>query len=103
MFTWGVIVFIGLWLILRDVNPVKKAKLMGNPIMVHIIVIGSGLLIHGGSADGAMAAIVSGCFSAIYVRIEQRMHGYIRKGVWYPGALRTEDPRITAREGVAAS
>lgn len=29
MFVWGVVVFIGLWLILRDVNPVKKAKLMG--------------------------------------------------------------------------
>ena len=27
MFTWGVIVFIGLWLILADVKPVAKAKL----------------------------------------------------------------------------
>lgn len=59
MFTWGAIVFIGLWLILRDVNPVPKARLMGSPMIVHIIVIGSGLLIHGGSADGAMAAIVA--------------------------------------------
>ena len=44
MFTWGLIVFIGLWLILRDVDPVRKGKLMGAPIMVHIIVIGSGSL-----------------------------------------------------------
>jgi len=41
-----------------------------------------------------MAAIVSGCFSAIYVRWQQRMHGYIRKGVWYPGVLRATDPRL---------
>ena len=27
MFTWGVIVFVGLWLILADVKPVTNAKL----------------------------------------------------------------------------
>ena len=68
--------------------------IMGAPMMVHLVVIGSGLLIHGGSADGAMAAIVSGCFSAIYVRCSQRLHGFIRKGVWYPGVLRASDPRL---------
>ena len=88
------IIFLGLWLILRDVNPVKKARLMGSPMIVHVIVIGSGLLIHGGSADGAMAAIVSGVFSALYVRWQQRFYGYIRRGVWYPGVLRVRDPRL---------
>ena len=94
MFTWGLIVFIGLWLILADIGAVRKAKLMGNPIMVHVIVIGSGLLIHGGSADGAMAAIVSGVISALYVRWQQKMHGFIRKNQWYPGVFRTRDPRV---------
>ncbi len=78
MFTWGVIVFVGLWLILADFGAVRKARLMGNPILMHVIVIGSGLWIHGGSADGAMAAIVSGVCSALYVRYQQRMYGYIR-------------------------
>ena len=27
MFAWGLIVFIGIWLILRDVDPVRKANL----------------------------------------------------------------------------
>jgi hypothetical protein len=94
MFTWGVIVFIGLWLILADMGAVRKAKLMGNPILVHVIVIGSGLAIHGGSADGAMAAIVSGVCSALYVRWQQRVYGYIRKNQWYPGVLRRRDPRL---------
>jgi hypothetical protein len=94
MFTWGLIVFVGLWLILADAGAVRKAKLMGNPIMVHVIVIGSGLLIHGGSADGAMAAIVSGVMSALYVRWQQKMYGYIRKNQWYPGAFRARDPRL---------
>ena len=94
MFTWGVIVFVGLWLILADIGAVRKAKLMGNPLLVHVIVIGSGLLIHGGSADGAMAAIVSGVFSALYVRWQQRLFGYIRKNVWYPGVFRARDPRL---------
>ena len=94
MLTWGVTIFIGLWLILRDVDSVKKARLMGSPMIVHVIVIGSGLLIHGGSADGAMAAIVSGVFSALYVRWQQRFYGYIRRGVWYPGVLRGQDPRL---------
>ena len=93
MFTWGLIVFIGLWLVLRDVKPVAQAKLMGNPLLIHVVVIGSGLLIHGGSADGAMAAIVSGVFSALYVRWQQRWYGYIRRGVWYPGVFRAVDPR----------
>ena len=93
MFSWGLIVFIGLWLILRDVNSVSKAKLMGQPMLIHVIVIGSGLAIHGGSADGAMAAIVSGVFSAIYVRWQQRWYGYIRRGAWYPGVFRAVDPR----------
>lgn len=93
MFAWGLIVFVGLWLILRDVNPVTKAKLIGNPMLIHIIVIGSGLAIHGGSADGAMAAIVSGVFSALYVRWQQRFYGFIRRGVWTPGMFRDVDPR----------
>ena len=37
MFTWGLIVYVGLWLILADVGAVRKAKLMGNPIMVHAV------------------------------------------------------------------
>ena len=96
MFAWGVIVFVGLWLVLADVKPVTKAKLLGNPLLIHLIVIGSGLAIHGGSADGAMAAIVSGCMSAVYVRIQQRLTGYIRGGVWYPGVFQRIDPRSTA-------
>ena len=94
MFTWGLIVFVGLWLILADIGAVRKARLMGNPLLVHVIVIGSGLLIHGGSADGAMAAIVSGVMSALYVRWQQRLFGYIRKNVWYPGVFRARDPRL---------
>ena len=94
MFTWGLIVFVGLWLILADIGAVRKARLMGNPLLVHVIVIGSGLLIHGGSADGAMAAIVSGVMSALYVRWQQRLFGYIRKNQWYPGVFRARDPRL---------
>ena len=93
MVSWGLIVFLGLWLVLRDVNRVTKAKLMGNPMLIHVIVIGSGLWIHGGSADGAMAAVVSGVFSALYVRIHQRWYGCIRRNVWYPGVLCARDPR----------
>lgn len=95
MLAWGVIVFIGLWLVFIDVNPVTKAKLMGSPLLIHLIVIGSGLLIHGGSADGAMAAIVSGCFSALYVRFQRRWNGYIKRGTWYPGVVHRRDPRGT--------
>ncbi len=96
MFIWGLIVSVGLWLILADVHPVTKAKLMGNPLLIHVIVIGSGLWIHGGSADGAMAAIVSGVCSALYVRWQQRLYGFIRRNQWHPGALRTRDPRSIA-------
>jgi hypothetical protein len=93
MISWGVVVFVGLVLIFWDLNPVTKAKLMGAPLVIHVIVIGSGLAIHGGSADGAMAAIVSGVFSALYVRYQQRLYGCIRKNVWVPGAVRVHDPR----------
>jgi hypothetical protein len=47
---WGVVVFTGLLVIFWDVNPITKAKLMGNPFLIHFIVIGSGLAIHGGSS-----------------------------------------------------
>jgi hypothetical protein len=94
MFAWGIVIFLGLWLLLADVSPVAKAKLMGSPLLIHTIVIGSGLLIHGGSADGAMAAIVSGVFSALYVKFQQRWNGYIRKDLWHPGILRARDPRL---------
>ena len=93
MVRWGIVVFIGLWRVLRDVNPVTKAKLMGNPMLIHVIVIGSGLWIHGGSADGAMAAVVSGVFSALYVRTSQLWFGYIKRNAWHPGILRATDPR----------
>jgi hypothetical protein len=94
MITWGAIVFIGLVLIFWDLNPVTKARLMGSPLIIHVIVIGSGLAIHGSSADGAMAAIASGVFSALYVRYQRKINGYIKRGVWFPGSFKTCDPRI---------
>ena len=94
MIAWGVIVFVGLVLIFWDLNAVVKAKLMGNPLIIHVFVIGSGLAIHGGSADGAMAAIASGVFSALYVRFQRRINGYIKRGVWFPGSFQTRDPRL---------
>lgn len=93
MFIWGVVVFVGLWLILNDIDAVAKAKLMGQPLLIHVLVIGSGLWIHGGSADGAMAAIVSGVCSALYVRWQRRWYGFIRRNAWHPGVLRFRDPR----------
>ena len=97
MFTWGLIVFVGLWLLLADVAPVRRAQLMGRPWLIHVVVIGSGLWIHGGSADGAMAAIVSGICSAVYVRYQQRCYGFIRNHQWHPGVFRARDPRLGVR------
>ena len=97
MFISGLILFVGLWLLLTDIAPVRRAKLMGNPWLIHCIVIGSGLAIHGGSAEGAMAAIVSGICSALYVRFQQRWNGYIRGGIWHPGIARFRDPRSSTR------
>ncbi len=94
MFGWGIAVFIGLVLIFWDLKPTTRARLMGSPMLIHFIVIGSGLVIHGGSADGAMAAIVSGVFSALYVKAARTLYGYTSKGVWHPGKFRTSDPRI---------
>lgn len=93
MLGWGLIVFIGLFLVFADLSPAKRAWLMGHPMLIHAVVIGSGLLIHGGSAQGAMAAVTSGIFSALYVRIQRRLYGYITGSVWYPGRLRIHDPR----------
>lgn len=96
MFTWGIVVFIGLWLILTDINPVRKAKLMGSPMFIHFLVIGSGLWIHGGSSNGAMAAIVSGVCSALYVKVQRHFYGFIKNGIWHPGQFRINDPRSKA-------
>jgi hypothetical protein len=52
MFTWGLIVFVGLWLILRDINPITRAKLMGPPLIIRIVVIGSGLAIPSPACSG---------------------------------------------------
>ena len=103
MFSWGIIIFIGLWLLLADVSPVSKAKLMGNPMLIHVIVVGSGLWLHGGSAQGAMAAVISGVFSAIYVKSQRKLYGYIKKGVWHPGHIRLVDPRIAAQRAQGAT
>jgi hypothetical protein len=96
MFGWGCIIFIGLWLIFSDMKPVAKAKLAGNPMVVHALVLGSGFWLHGGSADGAMAAVMSGVFSALYFRIQRKLYGCIKNGVWHPGSLRKLDPRKDA-------
>ncbi len=96
MFVWGIIVFLGLWLVFSDLKPITRARLAGNPMLVHVIVIGSGLWIHGGSADGAMAAIVSGVFSALYFKCSRHFYGYIKRGIWHPGMWRIQDPRRTA-------
>ena len=95
MLGWGFVIFIGLAFVFWDMDPVRRAKLLGSPMLIHFIVIGSGLLIHGGSAAGAMAAITSGVFSAIYVRISRRAYGYIDKEGWHPGVFKPHDPRTT--------
>jgi hypothetical protein len=43
-----------------------------------------------------MAAIVSGICSALYVRWQRRMHGFIRRNQWHPGVLCARDPRSTS-------
>lgn len=96
MFGWGLAIFIGLILVFWDVNPVTKAKLAGNPMVIHMIVLGSGFWLHGGSAEGAMGAVVSGIFSALYFRFQRHFYGYILHGVWHPGAWRLSDPRSHA-------
>jgi drug/metabolite transporter (DMT)-like permease len=95
MIGWGFVIFIGLAFVFWDMNPVTRARLLGSPMLIHAVVIGSGLIIHGGSSNGAMAAIVSGVFSAIYVRVSRRMYGYITKGEWHPGVFRQYDPRTS--------
>jgi hypothetical protein len=100
MLSWGLIVFVGLVLVFWDLNPVTKAKLMGRPLILHVIVIGSGLAIHGGSAEGAMAAISSGLFSALYVRYQRRIKGYLKAGVWHPWSFSIRDPHLS--QGVRA-
>lgn len=97
MLGWGIVIFIGLVFIFWDFPPVAKAWLMGHPMLIHIVVIGSGLLLHGGSAQGAMAAIASGLFSALFVRYQRKFNGYISGGKWHPGKFNWEDPRIAAK------
>lgn len=92
----GFLVFLGLAFIFWDMKPAWRARLMGRPMLIHFIVIGSGLMIHGGSAEGAMAAVISGVFSAIYVRIDRRMRGYIDSDGWHPGHFGLNDPRSAA-------
>lgn len=93
MLTWGFVVWIAIWLILRDMHPVTKAKLMGQPMLMHVLVMGSGLWIHGGSAQGAMAAVLSGVISGLYVSYNRKMYGYIKNKRWFPGINRQLDPR----------
>lgn len=93
MLGWGIAIFIGLFLVFSDMNPVSKAKLAGNPFIVHAIVLGSGFWLHGGSAEGAMGAVVSGIFSALYFRFQRHFNGYIKHDVWHPGVWRQTDPR----------
>jgi hypothetical protein len=65
----------------------RRRSSWASRLLIHAIVIGSGLWIHGGSADGAMAAIVSDVCSALYVRWRRHMHAYICRNQWHPGVL----------------
>ena len=93
MLGWGIVIFLGLAFIFWDMNPVTRAKILAQPMLIHEVVVGSGLLIHGGSALCAMAAIASGLFSALFVRFMRYTCGYISKGQWHAGTLRPYDPR----------
>ena len=94
---WGFVIFIGLIFVFWDLHPVTRARWLGRPMLIHTVVIGSGLLIHGGSAEGAMAAIASGIFAAIYMRIARRAYGYLKGDKWIPGAFTRFDPRFNLR------
>lgn len=94
MLGWGIAVFLGLTLIFWDLRPSIRTWLLSHPMIVHTIVLGSGLLIHGGSAQGAMAAVVSGIFSAVGVKFGRWCYGYYQRGIFVPGAFNKDDPRL---------
>jgi hypothetical protein len=94
MLGWAIVIFAGLAFVFVDMKPINRARLLGYPMLVHTIVIGSGILLHGGSALGMMAAIASGVMSAIAMKMMRYLFGYIRGKTWYPGRLQVADPRL---------
>jgi hypothetical protein len=94
MFAWGLCVFIGLIVVYWDLPPIVKAWLNGHPMLIHVIVLSTGFWLHGGSAVGAMAAVVSGIFSGLFFRCTRHFHGYLDRKGWHPGTLRRRDPRV---------
>lgn len=78
MLFWSIIIFAGLWVVFRDLSPTTQHWFLKHPMAVHAIVIGSGLMIHGGSANGSMAAITSGVISALFMRWARWRYNYRR-------------------------
>jgi len=73
MLAWALIVFLVLWLVLRDVDPVKKAKLMGNPMLIHTVVIGSTSPCVGGAIHCAGAHSTALKYDTV---LQRRSRGY---------------------------
>ena len=84
---FGVVIFIGLFAIFIKLDVVTRARLLGRPLTVDLVVTGLTLWMHWGTMTGLMSATLAGIICSIATSWGRRIFGYIEHGHFTPGLL----------------
>lgn len=89
----GMIIFLGLVLLAWKL-PVKTSLwLLDHCLAVDLTASVIAYILHAGTFTGMMAAATAGLMTSAFTTLARITFGYIRKGVYYPGAIKLEIPK----------
>ena len=85
MIEMGIVVGLGLLMTLIKASWHWKMRMLSNPLMVDVIVLGLLLLLHWGTFSGVMVATVGAMVCSLVLSAARWAYGRVESGVYVPG------------------
>lgn len=84
---FGAVIFLGLFMVFVKLPVVTRAKLLGHPLALDLVVTGATLAMHWGTMTGLMSATMAGIICALATSAGRSLFGYIEHDRFTPGLL----------------
>lgn len=84
---FGVVIFVGLFMVFVKLSVVTRAKLLGHPLALDLAVTSATLMMHWGTMTGLMSATMAGIICALATSAGRSLFGYIEHDAFHPGLI----------------
>lgn len=85
MIEMGIVVGLGLLMTLVKASWHWKMRMLSNPLMVDIMVMGMLLILHWGTFSGVMVATIGAMVCSLVLSGARWAYGFVKDGVYVPG------------------